>query len=90
MYGKPLISCEIGTGTSYINIDQETGLVVKPGEPKALREAMDYLWNNYEEAQVMGKRAEERYWRLFTAKKMANSYFSLYEEILKTKQNNGF
>ena len=28
MYGKPLISSEIGTGTSYINIDQQTGIVV--------------------------------------------------------------
>ena len=28
MYGKPMISSEIGTGTSYINIDGETGLVV--------------------------------------------------------------
>ena len=87
MYGKPLISCEIGTGTSYINIDQETGLVVKPGEPKALREAMDYLWNNSGQAQAMGKRAEERYRKLFTAKEMAKSYFSLYEKLLDARKN---
>ncbi len=30
MYGKPLISSEIGTGTTYINIDNETGLVAPP------------------------------------------------------------
>ena len=45
MYGKPLISSEIGTGTTYINIDKETGLVVPPSDPIALREAMDFLWN---------------------------------------------
>ena len=28
MYGKPLISCEIGTGTSYININGETGFIL--------------------------------------------------------------
>ncbi len=89
MYGKPLISCEIGTGTSYINIDQETGLVVMPDEPKALREAMDYLWNNSWEAQAMGKRAEERYRKLFTAKQMAKAYFSLYEKLLEARKNSG-
>jgi glycosyltransferase involved in cell wall biosynthesis len=44
MYGKPLISSEIGTGTTYINIDKETGIVVPPSDPAALRQAMDYLW----------------------------------------------
>jgi glycosyltransferase involved in cell wall biosynthesis len=72
MYGKPLISSEIGTGTTYINIDKETGVVVPPSDPKALRQAMDYLWHNPDEAGEMGKRAEERYWRLFTAKQMAD------------------
>ena len=37
MYGKPLISSEIGTGTSHINIDGETGLVVPPNDPVALQ-----------------------------------------------------
>jgi glycosyltransferase involved in cell wall biosynthesis len=40
MYGKPLISSEIGTGTSFINIANETGLVVQPSDPLALRQAM--------------------------------------------------
>ncbi|MES2901326.1 MAG: glycosyltransferase, partial [Pseudomonadota bacterium] len=30
MYGKPMISSEIGTGTTYINIDGDTGIVVPP------------------------------------------------------------
>jgi glycosyltransferase involved in cell wall biosynthesis len=81
MYGKLLISSEIGTGTTYINIDKETGIVVPPSEPAALRQAMDYLWNNPEKAQTFGKRAEERYWKLFTAKQMANSYLTLYKEL---------
>ena len=42
---------------------------------------MDYLWNNPEKAQTFGKRAEERYWKLFTAKQMANSYLTLYKEL---------
>jgi len=85
MYGKPLISSEIGTGTTYINIDKETGVVVPPSDPGALRQAMDYLWNNPEEAAAMGKRAEARYWKLFTAKQMAQSYVNLYQKLLDKK-----
>src|SRR5690554_7273157 len=45
MFGKPMISSEIGTGTTYINIDGETGLVVPPSDPAALRAAMHQLWH---------------------------------------------
>ena len=82
MYGKPLISSEIGTGTTYINIDGETGMVVPPSDPGALREAMDYLWNNPVVAKTMGERTEARYWDLFTADKMAKSYVDLYQSLL--------
>jgi len=82
MYGKPLISSEIGTGTTYINIDGETGVVVPPDNPSALRKAMDYLWNNPIIAKEMGERAEARYWDLFTADKMAKSYSDLYHSLL--------
>nr|BFE92823.1 hypothetical protein GCM10020185_33590 [Pseudomonas brassicacearum subsp. brassicacearum] len=44
MFGKPMISSEIGTGTSYINVHEETGLVVPPSNPEAFREAMRTLW----------------------------------------------
>ena len=82
MYGKPLISSEIGTGTTYVNIDKETGVVVPPSNPTALQQAMDYLWNNPEEAAAMGKRAEARYWKLFTGKQMAVAYVELYQNML--------
>ena len=82
MFGKPLISSEIGTGTSFINIDKETGIVVPPSNPSALRQAMDYLWNNPEEAATMGNNAVLRYWKLFTSKEMAESYVALYRKLI--------
>lgn len=82
MYGKPLISSEIGTGTTYINIDKETGLVVPPSDPAALCQALDYLWSNPEEAAAMGERAEARYWELFTSEQMAKSYVALYRTLV--------
>jgi len=81
MYGKPLISCEIGTGTSYINVDGVTGVVISPNDSSELRRAMDYLWDNPLKAQTMGESSLARYEELFTAKKMAAAYYSLYCEI---------
>lgn len=86
MYGKPLLSSEIGTGTSFINIDGETGIVVKPGNSMALRNAMDYLWNNPKEAATMGQNAEKRYWKLFTGKDMAQSYVNLYRRLIDSNR----
>ncbi|CAG1022209.1 N-acetyl-alpha-D-glucosaminyl-diphospho-ditrans, octacis-undecaprenol 3-alpha-mannosyltransferase / rhamnosyltransferase [Methylococcales bacterium] len=82
MFGKPMISCEIGTGTSYINVNGETGIVVPPNDPTAFREAMCSLWDNPSLASDLGHRAEARYWELFTADKMAASYVSLYQRLL--------
>lgn len=83
MYGKPMISSEIGTGTTFVNIGGETGLVVPPSDPVALRQAMRYLWENPEVAETMGKRAEERYWEHFTADAMVKSYVAMYEGLLR-------
>ncbi len=82
MYGKPLISSELGTGTSYINNNNDTGIVVPPSDAKALRQAMDFLWNNPDVSAAMGERAEARYWDLFTAEKMAQSYVDMYRKLL--------
>jgi O-antigen biosynthesis rhamnosyltransferase len=85
MYGKPLISSEIGTGTTYINIDKETGVVVPPSDPVALRQALDFLWDNPDKAKAMGMHAKARYWKLFTASQMAISYVELYHRIIEIK-----
>ena len=82
MFGKPLISSEIGTGTSYINVHDETGLVVPPSDAAAFRQAMVTLWNNPSLAAAMGRSAAERYTRLFTAERMASNYMALYRELV--------
>lgn len=85
MYGKPMISSEIGTGTSYINIHNETGLVVPPSDPLAFREAMRTLWDNPVQAAAMGVKAEARYRQLFTADEMGRQWDELYRELLEEK-----
>ena len=77
-----LFRSEIGTGTTFINIAGETGLVVPPSDPDALREAMRFLWEHPAEAEQMGRRAEARYWQYFTAERMAGAYAQVYRELL--------
>jgi glycosyltransferase involved in cell wall biosynthesis len=86
MFGKPMISSEIGTGTTYINVHGETGLVVPPSDPQALRAAMKALWDDPQMAAEMGRRAEARYWRLFTSAQMAEDYTRLYHDLVAARK----
>lgn len=85
MMGKPLISCEIQTGTSYINQNDKTGWVVKPSCPISLRAAIKKLWASSDEVlKKLGDAAKVRYEELFTAEKMGKQYAELYKQLLKT------
>ena len=81
MFGKPLISTEIGTGTSYVNVDGETGLVVPPSNVPALRDAMNKLWRDDALTKRMGFHARHRFETLFTADQMVTSYVRLYQRL---------
>ncbi|MEM7219807.1 MAG: glycosyltransferase [Pseudomonadota bacterium] len=82
MYSRALISTEVGSGTSHVNIDGETGFVVPPGSATDLRSAMDQLHYRPELATLMGKRAHARYEKLFTGSLMGTRYAELYRELL--------
>jgi glycosyltransferase involved in cell wall biosynthesis len=61
--GRTVI-CSRVHGQRDVLQDGKTGLFVSPGDPRALREAIEFLWNNPERAEVMGKEARayvERY-----------------------------
>lgn len=79
--GKPMISCEIGTGTSYVNLDGVTGLTIPPADPAALAQAMLTLATNPDLCRAMGQAARERYEKLFTAKEMGEAYTRLYRTL---------
>lgn len=82
MYAKPMISCEIGTGTTYVNLHEVTGLAVPPASPTALREAMKRLWLDAEEARRFGANAAARFEQLFTARRMCAETARVYRDVL--------
>lgn len=83
MFAKPLISCEMGSGTTFVNLDGESGLAVAPADPAALRGALLKLWEDPLLAARLGAGARRRYEELFTADKMAAVYADLYRELLE-------
>ncbi len=88
MMGKPLISAELGTGTTYINIHNETGLVVPPADAPALRKALDQLHENPLAAAAFGKNARRRFEQHFTASQMGTAYASLYRRVAQLEDEN--
>lgn len=82
MHGKPLISCEIGTGTTYINIHGETGLVIPPDDSCSLREAMEMLYYDQQLANNCGLKAYSRFNDIFTSEKMSHNYADLYKSLI--------
>ncbi|MCZ4271943.1 glycosyltransferase [Maritalea porphyrae] len=84
MFGKPMITCEIGTGTSYVNLANVTGLICPHSEPNALRWAMDQLWSDQGLALELGRNARARFQAHFTAEQMASAYLGVYKELFST------
>lgn len=82
MCSKALITAEIGTGTSYINKDGVTGIVVPPRNSQSLAAALDKLFNDTNLADQMGKNARMRFLAEFTGDRMGKRYANLYREIL--------
>ncbi|SDH35899.1 rhamnosyl/mannosyltransferase [Pseudomonas abietaniphila] len=82
MYRKAMICCEINTGTTYINLANQTGLVVPPESPLALRSALIKLWENPNLVDRMGLRALERFESHFTAQRMVQDYSEVYRSLI--------
>lgn len=82
MCGKPMITCEIGTGTSFINVHGETGLVVEPASPEALAAAMTRLLEQPEYCRRFGHNSRARYEDLFDGRQTTAAHLRLYQELL--------
>lgn len=81
--GKPMVSCEIGTGTSYVNLDGETGIVVSPANPVELAQAMLTLADDPALCSRYGAAAKARAKALFSSDAMIRSYRNLYRSLIR-------
>ena len=79
---KPLISCEIGTGTTWVNRHDETGLVVPPADAAALAQAMNTLAADDALCTRLGQGARARWLQHFAPTVVGAAYRQLYDELL--------
>ncbi|MBC7242519.1 MAG: glycosyltransferase [Anaerolineae bacterium] len=87
--GKPVITTELGTGTSWVNRHGETGLVVPPADPDALAGAIRTLLSNPDLRRRMGEAARRRVAEEFTLERMAAGVERIYAEVLEGRPPSG-
>jgi glycosyltransferase involved in cell wall biosynthesis len=79
---KPIVSTDLPTGVRSVNRPGETGLVVPPGEPDALAEALNRLLSNPGLRDEYGKAARSLVEREFGADRMVSKTLEVYREVL--------
>ena len=82
MMGKPMISCEIGTGTSYVNLHEETGFEVPPESPQDIARAINTLSANDDLIVRFGRASRLRYETYFSGDALGKAYTDLYQDVL--------
>jgi rhamnosyl/mannosyltransferase len=75
----PVLSTELGTGTSFVNQNGVTGLVVSPKDPDSLREGILYLLKNPHLRHEMGRQGRQRAVSEFSLSTMGERILNLYE-----------
>ncbi len=82
--GKPVVATTVG-GIPDVVIPEETGILIPPGEPAALAEAMIRLLNDSELRLRMGETARRRIGEKFDADTMVEQIVAVYDLCLKRK-----
>ncbi len=87
MHAKPMVTLEIGTGTSFVNLDNKTGFVVKSNNFIKLSLAINKILSDSSLARIMGNNARSRFNKIFIKKTMISKYERLYKHAIKSFQN---
>ncbi len=80
--GKPVVSTEIGTGTTFVNQNGVTGLTVPPRDASALAGAIGTLLRDPDLRTRLGRQAEERAMKEFTTEQMVERVYNVYQRLL--------
>jgi rhamnosyl/mannosyltransferase len=81
--GLPCVTTELGTGTSWIVQDGETGFVVPPLNPAALAQAINAIAADEALRQRFGQAALVRVKAEFSKEVMVHRVMQVYEELLQ-------
>lgn len=79
---KPVISTQLQTGTSFVNIDGVTGYVVPPKNPVALAEKIDRIMSDDALYECLGAAARKRAQTQFDRSIVVKKTIDLYRRVL--------
>ncbi|MBI4318380.1 MAG: glycosyltransferase [Chloroflexi bacterium] len=79
--GKPVVCTDVGTGTTWVNLHGETGLVVAPANSDALVDAITDLLADHELRARMGRAARARAERELSKEMMVERTAEVYREV---------
>ena len=82
--GRPVVATEV-SGIPEIVKNNETGLLVPPGDPKSLAEAIITLLRDEKRAREMGRTGRERANSSFVSRTMVERIDNLYGELMAEK-----
>jgi len=85
--GKPVIASRIG-GLPEVVVDDETGRLVEPGDPNALRQALQEFIASPELRSQMGQQAR-RHAGAFRASVVVPQVEQIYEELILKREKGG-
>jgi rhamnosyl/mannosyltransferase len=88
--GKPVVTTELGTGTSFVTQNGVTGLVVSPRDPALLAEAVIRLTRDAGLRRHMGEAGRVRVLAEFTQDKMIQRIYDVYQRVLASSHTSSF
>jgi glycosyltransferase involved in cell wall biosynthesis len=77
---KLVVATDVGAVSDQV-LDDKTGIIVPPRNPKAIAEAVIYLLEHAEERIRMGKKARERAKEMFSLKRCVEEHRKLYKSM---------
>ncbi len=80
--GRPVVSCDVGTGVAWVNQHESTGLVVPPRDPEALAGAINRLLADPALRARMGAAGQARVAAHFTQARMLAEIEAVYARVL--------
>jgi rhamnosyl/mannosyltransferase len=80
--GLPVITTEVGSGTSFVVQDGQTGMVVPALDPAALAGAVQQLLDDPERRKSMGRAGRARVTTEFTPARLLQRVMTVYEQVL--------
>jgi glycosyltransferase involved in cell wall biosynthesis len=80
--GRPVVCCELNNGVTWVNRNEETGVVVSPADTAALASALKRLQADADLRGRLGRHGRERALTGFSIEAMARGTLEVYRKVL--------